>query len=112
MSNIILTIGPSVMGHIHVPKKTQTLCKNKTEIVPEKMIIFMDGGNEDPNKADRAKIIFKNDSIRHELMLSLFVNPPSVSDLMKVVPYSIQHSPRPKNEVSQFGRRIAAYANQ
>jgi hypothetical protein len=75
------------------------------------MIIFMDGGNEDPNKADRAKIIFKNDSIRHELMLSLFVNPPSVSDLMKVVPYEVQPVPQTKKtQPSWYRNRVAAYA--
>lgn len=83
---IQLEIGPSVMGNVYVPRVIQILCKQEVKVIPVGMTVFQDDGK--PPK--QAMVYFTHGSSKYKLALSLFRQPPSVEDLMKVVPFTVK----------------------
>lgn len=78
-----LKIGEAVMGNIYVSREVKSLCKQGVVVIPLKMIVFQD-------ELPTAKIIFEHGSTQHELALSLFEKPPSIHDMMQVLPYTVK----------------------
>ncbi|MFA5360341.1 MAG: hypothetical protein WC349_05330 [Patescibacteria group bacterium] len=86
IKRVQLKISDQVIGHPYTGKRIQAIYEAGGYVVPKSMIVF-NGGDSKP---DRVMIIFEKDSTEYKLMLEMFKNPPSIKELMKVLPYEVR----------------------
>lgn len=109
---VVLKIGQKVMGNPYVKKAIQTLHKEGHAVMVDGLEVFKDG----TGKMHNINVLFKDGDgfTTHKLDLGLFENPPSIEDLLAILPAEavrIKHIPHERDvQKTWVGRRIESYA--
>ena len=104
-NEVKLKIGECVMGNPYVSREIQAMCKDGAEVKPRAMVVFEDGKKQ----PDRAMILFGDNANNLQLALSQFYHPPSIQELMKVLPFETKPMISPIVQTTRRGRFFAAF---